>query len=418
VGGGYEAEPMRETVLIYHLPNFAQDRRSDLRAQRVKVGSIDDMTRFNELFRAHANLPGYYLQEHRIGGQVAQTKVVEVKPRVETFNDTVTGMTGGQAQHETSAAAQPIVAATEMLRAAKDFAKEAAPPVAAAPSPSPADIQKMIADGIREGLAQQQSTQPAASPVDPFTFVERSMNLQEQMRRQAMASNPAPQQQAAIPDAAESFLSQFEQFTLISERINPIREREAEGRSMMDKIVGVVGDVVKIGKEVAPLAMAIIGGGRVQAMAASMGMADAAPPGAPMPQAIDPAQTPPATPAQPAQPQDENEAMQLIAFVAVGDLIKNKRCGRTADLIEDMAARFPALTDTINQFISMPPESALALLGQFTQRNDLGSFRHARGWIEDLVEELLPADEEDADPEAANEPGVPSIVQMASAQTN
>jgi hypothetical protein len=108
--------------------------------------------------------------------------------------------------------------------------------------------------------------------------------------------------------------------------------------------------------------------------------------------------------------------MALIAHVAVNDLIKSKRVGRVADLIEEQAARFPELTEMIGKFGLLSPEDALTLLSQYTGRTDLATFRQARNWIIDLQDELMSDDEGgDAETDADQQSGAaPNILHMAS----
>ncbi len=421
VGGEYEAEPMRETVLIYHLPNFAQDRRSDLRAARVKVGSIDDMARFNELFRAHANAPGFYLQEHRIGGQVAQTKVVEVKPRVETFSDTVTGMTGGQAQHETSAA-QPIVAATEMLRAAKDFAKEAAPPVAVAPSLSPADIQKMISDTLA-------ASQPAAPVAQPKTLIEQ---LRELQTARAILREDEPQGAAArgtdLSDEQRLQLAFLNETGALPKMFKELRaaigtvDRVDEPQTWADWGKDVIRDFIPhvaphVAPMVVPLAMAVMPT-RIKDLMAGAGITDAAPATQAQPQATGAQAQPTPQPQpqqQPAMPETAAEAFILTAHVAAADMTRGKRPGRVADLIDEQLIKFPELRKAVDEVCEMSPEQVLATIQQMTGRTDLASYTTSLFYIENLQDELRP--ETDDDSPGEDQTDAPSIIQMASAQT-
>jgi hypothetical protein len=400
--------PVRQTAIIYRLPTFAQDRRSDLRAVREKIGSIDDMTRFDELLRVLANAPGHYLIEDRLDGQVAGTRVVEVKPQVESLSGVAGTANMPAAQQATGS--QPVFGGMgDAVREFKDVIKELSPP-------QPAEsldvaIDRALArqrEEFTRTLEQLKTAQAVQPPPPPKSFVEQANELKAAAEVMGMGGS-----NNAVPsvDPVEQFKRQVETYKELSEVVNPIRDVGERGTA--GKVFDFLGDAMKFGKEIVPLAAAIIGG-RAQAAAAA-GMTDTMPPeGAPMPTSQPTAAQPQAL----SEPQNENEAMVLIAHVAVADLIKNKRVGRTADLIEELAVRFPPLTNTINQFISTPPESALALLGQFTQRNDLGSFRHARGWVEDLIAELLP--EDDSEPEATQHPGdaVPNILEMASARAS
>jgi hypothetical protein len=395
--------------------------RSDLKARR-KVGALNDTQDLEGTLRKLAPNAGAYYVQSVAGRDVIDSDVFHIQPKgqkleIESSRGQVTtGATpaaplapsNSPAPAEQSSA-QSINATTETIRATKELLREVQPSPSAAPSP--ADILKMITDAVRDAVAQ---TQPAASPVDPFSFVERSMTLQEQMRRQAMASNPAPQQQAATPDAAESFLSQFEKFTEISERINPIRERDNAERGWFDKVLGTVEGIAKSAPALAQFAPLIAGmmPGRIGAMMESAGVTDAPPLGAPMPPQ-QPAQATQAAPAQPAQPQNETEAMILIAHIAVADMTRGKRPGRLADVVEEQLISFPQLRKAVNELCEMPPEQVLATIQQLTGRGDLRSYATSLFYIENLQDELRPDGEGDDPDGGETQSGGANIIEMA-----
>jgi len=405
----------RQTAIIYRLPNYAQDRRSDLRAVREKIGSIDEMDRFDELLRVYANTPGHYLIEDRLDGQVAGTRVVEFKPSVEQLGDGATTPAAAQ-MPGTQPPPHALSGLANTAREFKDLATILQPPT---PSESVEAIVERALTRQREEfnrtLEQMKAAQPAAA--QPKTFTEHLRELAESKTvLQSLIGEPhAP---TSPVDPAEQFEKQLETYKRLSEIVNPISERDDRERGIFDKFLGAIEGAGKAAPMVLPLITPLLPA-RVQALMAGAGASDAVPVAETQPQPAQ-AQAQPAlqnAPAQSTAPQNESEAMTLIAHVAVNEMIKNKRPGRTADLIEDMAVRFPPLVPLISQLCAASPEEALQVLGQYVGREDLLTFRHSRGWVLDLIDELTADGEGEGETDEGQQPVAPSIVEMASAQT-
>jgi len=410
-------DSLRARKFARHLDTFRQvppdDRDIQRLAERHGTRYLMIQVCANGTAQANRTIWREVMQDARMIGaeQQAQTQATQAAPLAASTT---------LAHAEQSSAAGRFNEAVEVLEATERMVKKVMPQQ---PTESVETVveralarQREEFNRTLEQMKAAQPAQPTSPPLDPFAFMERSLSLQEQMRQAALASNPL-QQTAPPPDAAESFLSQFEKFTEISERINPIRECENEDRGLLDKAFGAVEGFGKMVPVIMPMLAPLLPA-HLQAMLAGADASDAAPVAETQPQATQPPQQPAqAARAQPAAPQNESEAMTLIAHVAVSEMIKNKRPGKTADLIEDLAARFPALVQTVAQLLALPPESVLTTLGQFVGRNDLASFRHARDWILDLVNELSPDDE--AEPESDQLAGdVPSLLDMAHAQSH
>ncbi len=395
---------VRESAIIYRLPNYAADRRSDLRAVREKVGSIDDLERFDELFRVHANKPGFYLQEFRLGGQVADTRVIEVKAKVEVLKEATAATT--QTQHE--APAQAVNSVADTVREVKGLMKEFAAPTAQAAPLTRDEVQSMI----KQIVEQLKPVQAAAPVVDPFDVIERAMKVQREIQQQAIASNPAPVQ----PQQGDEFdrvMSLFDRVTELRERLEPTASLADE--SAFGKVVGLIDTVGRNAPKIVPMIAPLLPA-RLQQMLAGTDAADVTTETMEPQGAVKPAQAQAAAKQSPA---NEQEAFQLIMHVGVNDLMRNKRVGRTADLVEEMCRSFPTLNETVDQLCALAPEGALATLQHYSGRNDLVSLGHGLVWVGNLQDELRTDDgEADEGTQATGAGGDLSIVDMARAQAS
>lgn len=121
-----------------------------------------------------------------------------------------------------------------------------------------------------------------------------------------------------------------------------------------------------------------------------------------------PTQSPQQTAAQPSGPQpaptaDAQAAALAVLNVAVSDLKRNKRVGRTADAIDELVTAHPSLGGEVAGLLTMPPSQVLAQLSQVAGE-DLAAYSHAHEWIETLAAEVLPEAEEDEGNSTAETP--------------
>jgi len=417
-------KPTPTTVFFYPLPTYEQDRRHDARSRdTINKQQFPYKSGFLERFEQTAD-PGWYFVEFRAVNQIVGGEPYEVKATGRAViqsqgNRQLQQLAqAGQAATQTETPANAVNSVTDAVRAVKDLQKELTPAAPVAAPVTAADIERIADERAARAVEQYKATQlaaPVAAPLDPLKMVREVAALQRELA-------PPAQTAAATPDAAESFLSQFEKFTEISERINPIRERDNAERGWFDKVLGTVEGLAKSAPALAQFAPLIVGmmPGRMGAMMESAGITDAPPPGAPMPPQQPGAQpTPqqPTTATQPAAPQSPEEAFIFIAHVAVADMTKGKRVGRVADLVEENLVKFPQLRKAVNEICEMPPEQALMAVQQLTGRNDLASYATSLPYVEDLQNELMPGDDGN-ESDGEDQAGVPSIVEMASAQTN
>lgn len=142
---------------------------------------------------------------------------------------------------------------------------------------------------------------------------------------------------------------------------------------------------------VGPVAGPIIGQLIVKAAAQQGGL---------IPPPVAPQQQPPA--GQQAAPTADVQAAALqVLNVAVSELKRNKRVGRTADAIDELVTAHPEIGGDIGNLLRMPAAQVLAQLSQVAGE-DLSSYSHAHEWVEALASEVLP----DEDEEGADEPQV------------
>jgi hypothetical protein len=402
-----------------HLTHYAVDGRDDAQAAMQYVTTIaytEDQELQRRAIRGVTDLRGMFYRETRNKSQgIIRRDTLDVvsEARGATSQPMQPAQTAQTiAQPETPANA--VSSVTDAVRAVKDLQKELAPVAAPVAAVTAADMERMMNEVAARAVEQYKATQPTSPPLDPFAFMERSLSLQEQMRQAAFASNPPVTTPASPVDPAEQFEKQLETYKRLSEIVNPIREAREEGRSTLEKAMDTIGDLARAVPDILALVKPMLPD-KAQTMLAGMGMGDATaqqepqPTGAPMPQ----------QPATATQPANESEAFALILHVGVSDLIRNKRVGRTADLVEEMCRRFPTLNATIDQLCSLTPESALATLESYAQRTDLASLSHSVEWVMNLQDELRPEGDEGDDPNGGEaQPGEPSILEMATAQSN
>jgi hypothetical protein len=399
-GYGVRPEKPKPTrVYFYPLPNYAQDHRHDPRVRDAEnMMALPFTNGYLERFEQTAEA-GFYFVEMRAGRVILGGDVHEVKPK---------GLAGGarvECQPEASAAApvvekktslaQNINDTTETIRATKELIKEVSPPQAAPPL-AREDVARMVSDAVRDALA---SAQPARvdAPLDPFAMVDRVVELQKKL---------APPKQTAEGD-------EFDRVLALMDRVEALRERTAPPRTVDDepsflgKASALIETIARNAPALTPLLPA-----RLQAMLNATGAADAMPLTATQPGAgVQQAQPQAAKP-----PQTEQEAFALMLHVVVSDLVKNKRAGRAADLIDELCTRFPSFAPITKAMTNDDPAQVLAMVSQYSGRDDLATYGHALGYIEGLQDELRRDDEpgDDTLGESAQSDAAPSIVEMAS----
>jgi hypothetical protein len=413
-------KPTPTTVYFYPLPNYEQNRQHDPRSRDTEnKHQAPYKSGWLERFEQTAD-PGWYFVEFRGGNRIVPGgEPYEVKPSGR-IGETVRPQFA-QAQPRELPTSSAVNETASTVEAVQRLIKTVTPPVPPAAPVTAEDMKRLLDETADRAAAraveQYKAAQPATPPLDPFAFMERSLSLQEQMRQAALASNPPVTTPASPVDPAEQFEKQLETYKRLSEIVNPISERDDRERGIFDKILGAIEGAGKAAPALLPLIKPMMPA-RIQALMAGADASDAATVAETQTQATQSPQQPTqAARSQPAAPQDENEAMTLIAHVAISEMIKNKRPGRTADLCEDMVTRFPTLAPMLKQLFETEPADILTALGQFVGRDDLASFRHAREWVLDLIDELSPDDE--SEPEGDQLTGdAPSIVDLANSQPN
>jgi len=336
----------------------------------------EDRERWKRAIRGATDARGVFNVEVRNKGQAILRKdVIEVAPE---------SLTGGQ--HATAAqpqsAAQPVEQSsarsindtTETIRATKELIKEVTPQ-AKQDAMTREDVREMMREMLA-GLVEQlkPTSQPAQPPADPFELVSRVVKLQKEL----MPEQPQPVAQSG--DEFDRVLNLMERIDTLRERVNPGGSYDGESVGTLDKVLRFAD---RHGDKLAalPQLLSLMQPGRVQEMVAAMGVGDATQPQRRSPQHAAP---------QPTQqgPTTEAEAVSLILAVAVNELTRNKRVGHTADLIEELRVRFPALDTPIRELVKMQPAQLLNLMEVNTGRTDLASFGHATEWVSILQNEL------------------------------
>jgi len=233
--------------------------------------------------------------------------------------------------------------------------------------------------------AKERTRAPQPAPVDPFSFIERSLEIEEKMRARSLRDNPPASQPI---DPSETFLNMLDKYSQIAERLAPIRESDSAGSSgVLNGLTSLVRELGTHGSSLLPLLPALVQ--QVQGSTAN-GNAHAAANGQ---QQVSPA------PADPVQ--------QTLSII-VNDLKRNRRVGRAADAIEDLYLKRPDSEARIEPLLALPAADLLAQLSQFAGE-DLTTYSHAVGWLEDLQAELSPDEDLEAD-EASEADDLPEPV--------
>ncbi len=396
-------KPKPTRVYFYPLPNYAQDHRHDPRSRDTENSVMLPFTNgYLERFESTAEA-GFYFVEKRAGSVIIGGDVHEVKPKgqlaeVDRAKPQPEASAAAPVAEKRTSSAQNINDTTETIRATKELIREVSPPQAAPPL-AREDVARMISDAMRDALVSVQPTRADAS-LDPFAMVDRVVELQKKL---------APPKQTAEGDEFDRVLALMDRVQTMQERIAP-RSVDDEP-SFLGKASALIETIARNAPALTPLLPA-----RLQAMLGATGAADAIPTAEAQPQSA-------GTPAQPQTarpPQNEQEAFQLMLHVVVSDLIKNKRVGRAADLIDELCIRFPTFATATQELCNAAPADMLAMVSQYSGRSDLATYGHALGYIENLQDELRRDDEqsEDAIEEGEQSGAVPNIVEMASARAS
>jgi hypothetical protein len=398
--------PLEPTdVYFYPLPNFEQDRRFDTRS-RGKSRRLPFEDGYLSDFEKIAK-PGHYYVEYRAGNQILKDPkgfVHEVRPQV-TFNGPphphVYQPSAAQPAQQYHAQQQTASGTTEAVTTARELvglAKDLNPPPPSAPPLTREDIAQMIA----AAAAQVKASEPATTE-RPKSTLDTLREVKEAAELLGMGAA-----QREPPDMLELYLKTHERMREVAEVVAP--RTIGDDASSVEKITAIIDAAGRALPSVISTLMPILPA-RIQALIS--GHPDAAdvvtpPPSAPTPGA----QPQPSRPQAPAQPQNDQEALALIMAVGAADLSRNKRPGRTADLIEEMGRRFPTIAASIEQIVNMSPAEVLATIEQLSGRTDLSAFNHSCEWVASLQDELRVEDDEEQ-PEPEGSEHAPNIIHMA-----
>jgi hypothetical protein len=251
-----------------------------------------------------------------------------------------------------------------------------------------AGVMRRWDERIAKTVAPEVATPPAATvaaPAPQATHAAPSFRdqLQEFVELTTLLGlkrepNPAPAaqpQQLPPADPTETFIEQFEKFTVISEKLMPSRDKGKSGG-----IVGFMeaaGGIIESAGKYAPSVLAMLGNiARQQPQLQQQQQ--------PAPNGH--TQQPPAIEAAPVHP-----VVPVLAII-VEDLRRNKRVGRAADAIEELLKGDEQIAAMVQGLLAKSDRELLAELSQFAQE-DLSQYAHAEDFITDLKEELTPDDE-------------------------
>ncbi len=405
---------------VFFLPewysNSQHARRSDVGVPRIKLGQVNGSTDLRAAVDKFAQQSGAYFAESRAGRDVLDSQVFHLQPTGQNINaDSPQVPTprhaheqgrryGRRERYERAAYRPPRRPYRSMPRAVE--------------SPlSSLELLQQIQQQVNAQRAQERELEErvearvrASIPVAqveridrvdaPFENTPHNLALQLALELARGGDHGGAVAVLGAGDEGEP-RGAFAQIADMALK-NP-----AAAQQMFGGLLGYLSPVISM-----------LGSGGVPA---TIPGASTQPPATPAPPAANAAAPAPpaANAAAPAPPQSEGEAFQLILHVAVADMIRNKRVGRTADLIEEMCRRFPTLNATVDQLCALSPESALLALEHHAGRNDLAALGHGLDWVANLMDELRPGDDEgEASADATNTDAAPNIVGLASARVS
>jgi hypothetical protein len=392
---GGRSESVR--VEVSYLPGYyegPQAGRSDLKARR-KVGSVNDTQDLETAVRMFARAPGAYYAAAYVGREMTKGDVFHVEQKGQTL---VIGGEEAAAQQAAPAAPPAAVVAQQAapvdpnvhamnttlatMRVAKEIVRETMPTQPAVQPVTRDDVRAMIREMAAEIAEQLKIAQPTQPAPPAKSLTEQAREIKE--AAEVLGITGGQQQPAQQPGGEiESVLGWMERIDNFRDRMRP-SGYDGEDAGTLDKVLRFA-DRHADKLAALPGLLAMIRPGRVQEMAAAAGVTDVT---AQQTGAQQQQQQQSAPAQQPQGPQNAAEAFALIGTVASAELIKNRRTGRTADLIEEMARTFPEIGEQVGALVEMPPGEVLGLFQTVTGRNDLAGYGHALDWIEDLQREL------------------------------
>ena len=254
------ADHIKQTINVYSLSEYFSDnqfaRRSDPGVPRKKLGSESNTEDMAAVVKKFAKAPGAYLAELRLDGQVVETKVFIVKPKVGTMEAGAPASDAAPTATPAESPAHVVVEATNMVRAMKDFSKEIAPP---APAPlTKEDVALMIEQAVSKVAAQVAAQMRAAQPESGEMSFKEIYQLLREERKEAREELRAllSQQNPNATTPLQEFVNTYRAIKDISDEVNPAES--GEGRGFLDQAAGLIDSIGRNAERLEPVAANVI----------------------------------------------------------------------------------------------------------------------------------------------------------------
>lgn len=378
-------KPAPTRAHFYPLPNYASDRRYDPRARdKENMVALPYTDGYIERFEQFA-LPGWVFVELRAGNQIVEGFVHEVKPsgRAPVQAQAAHNPQQQPPQVETNSA-HPISAARDVIREAKGLVEDIkgeAPAVAPLTREDVAQIAEQAALKVAEQIKAAQP--PAPQPQDPFTLIERTLELQKKLQPPAPPTHTEPE----LSDKQRLELAAVRELEVIPTLFRTLKdamgsvERVAEPESWSDKLIGLADKFIN-NPYVAPTLGAVTGhvlrsvaSRIIQQQGAAPGQAAAAQQTTPaQPPASLPVASRPVQPSTEPEPQEETEeTFESELGQWIGYMLEDLQQGATVEksaedfvsLLNDYAEDNPTEVEQVEQMLTQPP----AVVAQFLSMN-------------------------------------------------
>jgi hypothetical protein len=350
--GAYQRreKPKADRLYFYPLEHYQDDRRSDPRARGELAGVLPLTDDYEEKF-ARIALPGWYCVEHRHGGSIADSWVLEIEPDVRVVEAEATLMP----QPHAPAGDVEVILERMLARQREDFERR---------------LAEQREDFERQA-AERAKAEENARPLDPM---RDALALLREMRAIDAELMPTPKATEKA-DPAENFLDQLDRFTTVAERISPIRESNGS--------VGVIGQLASLveslgrhGSTLVPVLMSML----------PQPAPSPAPTPSPRPQpTVTPSPSP--TPMQANEPITETLTFEFVFARLIEDLTDDNEPSDTAEIIMQLLSEQPEYAAQIEGLMSRTTPELLTIFSQASGTN-FDQDAH-KVWIDDLRTELV-----------------------------
>jgi hypothetical protein len=379
------------SITFYKLINHAADGRTDRRAQKEKITFLDytdDQTVWQAAVKAAMGVHGQVARGMYLADITdADNCFVRAVP-FEVIEDgqphpaAAPAGTAAPAVHNPSPV-DVLNTTLGTMRVAKEIVKESQPETRG-PAVTHEDVRGIVRDSLADVL--QALKQPPARPPSLAEQLGELADVRESLGTLFGVQPPAQTQQA---DPADSFLSQYEKFVSIGERINPNGAERGWAEKIGAAAEGLGRGFGAVAPHVGPILRMLLAS---RAGAAQQGDAGQTAGAAGLTQQ-------PAQAAASALPPPLDSLFPIL----IPDCTRDASPERTADVLESILKAQPDYAPMLQDLMSMPSVAIVQTVAQLSGAHYLIDLPHSVSWVEGLKDEIRERGEEDAEGEAAAE---------------